>query len=198
MASLRQRHGVAMPRELDAGPYRLRAPRSLDAPRLLGAVRDSLPELCRWMRWATPDYGPADALWWVQSAERRWDEGSGYEFLVMSRLARRVVGACGLELIDRLNQRANLGYWVRTTATGQGIATLAAAEVARIGFEVLGLKRIEIVVAVDNGPSLAVARKLGARPEGVQRNRLLLADGAHDAVMHSLVPGDSIGGLIER
>lgn len=150
------------------------------------------------MRWATPDYGPADALWWVQSAERRWDEGSGYEFLVMSRLARRVLGACGLELIDRLNQRANLGYWVRTNATGQGIATMAAAEVARVGFEVLGLKRIEIVVAVENAPSLAVARKLGARPEGVQRNRLLLADGAHDAMMHALVPGDPLGGLIER
>ncbi len=74
--------------------------------------------------------------------------------------------------------------------TGQGIAPAAAKLLAKWGFDVLRLKRIEILVAVENSRSLRVAEKAGVKKEGILRNRLMVRDVVHDAVMHSLVPGE--------
>jgi RimJ/RimL family protein N-acetyltransferase len=85
---------------------------------------------------------------------------------------------------------ANLGYWVRTSATGHGVATTATRLAARFGFEELGMQRIEIVAALDNIPSQRVAEKSGAKREGVLRRRLLIRGESLDAVLFSLVPED--------
>src|SRR5262245_32789118 len=100
------------------------------------------------------------------------------------------VGGAGLKCIHRVHQFANLGYWVRTSATGRGLATRATRLAARFGFEQLGLHRIEIVVAVDNLASQRVAERAGAVREGVARKRLLIRGESHDAVMYSLVAQD--------
>jgi ribosomal-protein-serine acetyltransferase len=89
-----------------------------------------------------------------------------------------------------MDKCANLGYWVRTGYTGRGVATTATLLLAKWGFEVLELKRIEIVVAVGNDRSLRVAEKVGAKREGILRNRITGRDKVHDAVMHSLIPGE--------
>jgi RimJ/RimL family protein N-acetyltransferase len=85
---------------------------------------------------------------------------------------------------------ANLGYWVRSDSTGRGIATASALLAAHLGFEDLGLHRIEIVAAVENVASRKVAEKTKAKREGVSRNRLLLHNRPQDAVMYSLVVAD--------
>lgn len=87
---------------------------------------------------------------------------------------------------------ANLGYWVRTSAAGRGVATGATRAVARFGFEQIGLKRIEIVAAVNNLSSQRVAEKAGAVREGVLRKRLLIRGESHDAVLFSLVAEDLV------
>jgi len=89
-----------------------------------------------------------------------------------------------------VHQVANLGYWVRTSAAGRGVATRATRLASRFAFEQLGLNRIEIVAAVGNIPSQRVAEKACARREGVLRNRLLINGESLDAVLFSLVPKD--------
>jgi RimJ/RimL family protein N-acetyltransferase len=100
------------------------------------------------------------------------------------------LGGVGLNHIDRLNQMANLGYWVRTSRTRQGIARAAVRLIAQFGFEQLHFVRLEIVAATGNKPSQRVAEKAGAIREGVLRNRLTLHGKQHDAVVYSLTPGD--------
>src|SRR4030043_248483 len=90
----------------------------------------------------------------------------------------------------RETRQANLGYWVRTSQTGQGVAASATLLLAKWGFETLKLTRIEILVATGNARSLRVAEKVGAKREGILRNRLIRRDKVHDGVMHSLIPGD--------
>ena len=85
---------------------------------------------------------------------------------------------------------ANLGYWVRTSRAGEGIATEAAKLIARYGFEKLGFQRIEIVVPTGNLPSLRIAEKLGSVREGLLRNRAYLHGSPYDAHMYSLIPTD--------
>jgi ribosomal-protein-serine acetyltransferase len=101
-----------------------------------------------------------------------------------------LLGGVGLNFINRVHQVGNLGYWVRTSAAGQGIATSAARGMARYGFEEVGLHRIEILAAVPNIASQRVAEKAGAVREAVLRNRLLIGGKSQDAVMFSLIPED--------
>ena len=41
----------------------------------------------------------------------------------IERADGRILGSCGLNRLDRPNGTANLGYWVRASASGQGVAT---------------------------------------------------------------------------
>ncbi|GAI78286.1 unnamed protein product, partial [marine sediment metagenome] len=78
----------------------------------------------------------------------------------------------------------------RTDRTGQGIASRVVPLLTRYAFEHLGLKRVEIVVAVGNKASQRVAQKAGAVREGILRNRVVIGENVYDAVMHSLIPQD--------
>jgi len=90
-----------------------------------------------------------------------------YDFLIEDRIDGRPLGICGLNNLDGGNRLANLGYWIRTSKTRQGVATAVAPLVAQFGFEVLKLNRIEILTAKDNVPSQRLAMKnrgLSRRP----------------------------------
>ena len=103
-----------------------------------------------------------------------WEQDSAYVFYVLDGTNNQIVGIALLNQIYRQHQIGNLAYLVRTSRTGEGIATEAARLVAQYGFEKLGLQRIEIVVHKENVSSLKVAEKLGALSEALLRNRILL------------------------
>jgi RimJ/RimL family protein N-acetyltransferase len=101
-----------------------------------------------------------------------------------------MLGAASLSHIHPVYRFCNLGYWVRTTRRGQGLAARAARLAAQFAFEQVGLIRVEVVIAAGNAASLRVAEKSGARREGVLRERLLVREQIHDAVMFSFVRAD--------
>src|SRR5439155_20862497 len=109
------------------------------------------------------------------------ESGDSYEFLIFDA-AGGFLGGCGLNRLDVRFLKSNLGYWVRSTASGQGIATAATGLLGRFGFEQLGRQRIEIVAAVENLASQRVAEKAGAQREGVLRNGIRLRGVNVDAV----------------
>ncbi len=88
----------------------------------------------------------------------------------------------------------NIGYWVCDSSRNRGVATTAARASALLGFNVLGLTRLEIVVLPHNTASRRVAEKLGAIREAEARNRLLFQGHPAAAVVYSLIPGDIVGG----
>ena len=119
-----------------------------------------------------------------------WEQDNAYMFYVLDEQNNQIVGIAALNQIYRTHQMGNLAYMVRTSRTGEGIATEAARLVAQYGFEKLGLQRIEIVANPDNAPSLKVAEKLGATREVLLRNRQLLHGVPCSAYLHSLIPTD--------
>jgi RimJ/RimL family protein N-acetyltransferase len=173
---------------LTDGVVGLRAPRRSDATELFEAIRLSLPELLPWMAWAHPDYSEVEAAEWVRRAARAFADGLEFQFVARTLATGEVLGTIGLNAIDRLNRWANLGYWLRSDRVGQGFVTRSAALVAGFGFGELGLGRIEVLAAVGNRRSQAVAERLGALREGVLRRRLRVGDDVQDAVVFSLVP----------
>ena len=93
-------------------------------------------------------------------------------------------------MINPINKIGNLGYWVSTPYTGRGVARTAALMAADIGFNDLGMTRLEIVVLTHNLASQRVAEAVGARRECIARNRLYFQGRPSDAVVYSLIPGD--------
>jgi len=81
-----------------------------------------------------------------------------------------------------------LGYFVRTSERGRGLAGDLSRLLVQFAFADLRLQRLEILVEPANAASLRVAEKLGAVREGVLRHRLLIHGTPRDAVMFSLLP----------
>ena len=132
-----------------------------DTQAVVEAVHESVDEIMPWMTWCTPDYNEIDAQIFLSTLPERWAQGLQYGFAISDSITGQFLGSAGLNHINYASRLANLSYWVRTSATGRGIATRAARLVGEFGIHQVGLLRAEIVVAEGNKPSLRVAEKTG-------------------------------------
>ena len=173
-----------------ADPIVLRPILLEDLPELRAAIAESRDEVGPWLPYLLRGQEPAALREWFEAQARDRELGLAFHFAILSAADRALLGACGLTNLNRHHQFANVFYWVRTSATGQGAASAAARQLARFGFEGLGLQRVEIVVDVNNAASLRAAEKAGATREGVLRQRIRTGDKPCDAVMFSLIPAD--------
>ncbi len=142
------------------------------------------------MPWCPSEFSKQHLRPWIEPRATAWADGTEFDFTVFDEHDATVLGVCGFNNINRTHNFANLGYCVRTSQTGQGVATVATRLVAECGLTQLGFTRLEIVAAVDNIPSQRVAEKVRATREGVERNRYVVHGTTHDAVMYSLIPDD--------
>jgi len=166
--------------------YTVRLYQKRDADEMHAAALESVAEVYPWMAWCHRGYSLDEARQWVAVQEKLAKQGMAYEFAILGE-GGRFLGGCGINQISAANRFANLGYWVRTSAMGRGVAPAAARLVAEYAFRETDLIRLEIVCAAANTRSQRVAEKVGAVREGVLRSRLLLPTGPSDAVMYSLV-----------
>lgn len=164
-----------------------------DAPLLKEAVDSSLDHLRPWMPWAHDDPQPLQAkVELLRSFRGQFDLGQNFVYAMLSPGESEVVGGTGLH--PRVGEGAmEIGYWVRASSVGRGLATEATAALTRVGFELCELERVEIRVDPANVPSLAIPRKLGYGEEGTLRRRLHGPDGTplqRDAVVFALLRDD--------
>jgi len=171
---------------LPAGPYALRPYRPDDVDELVRATHESVATVGRWMPWCHVDYVAAEAQEWIAHTVAALAQRTGYELALVDAADDRLVGGVGLNQFNARNNFCNLGYWVRQSRQRGGAATAGAAALARFGFARLGLTRIEIVVQEGNIASGKVAERIGARREGVARNRLLILGVPLPAVVYGL------------
>jgi ribosomal-protein-serine acetyltransferase len=171
------------------GDLTIRAPVPADAPLHHEAATESWADAGRWLEWVHQGYALEESRAWIESVIAGRARGDLYEFFIFDPDGR-FLGGCGLNRMDTRFLKANLGYWVRSSAAGKGVATTATRLVARYGFEQLGLQRIEIIAAVENRASQRVAEKAGAHKEGILRNGIRFRGKNIDAVGFSLIPED--------
>jgi RimJ/RimL family protein N-acetyltransferase len=142
------------------------------------------------MTWCRPDFATGDALQWFAACRDNAGTRSAFEYGLYTLDGAHLLGGVGLNQIDWIHRRCNLGYWVREPCQRQGIALAAVAALSKFSFQDLGLQRVEIVVAVGNTASAGVAEKSGAVFECVARNRLLIHGKPVAARVYSLIPAD--------
>ena len=166
----------------------LRPWRPTDAAALMEAIAESTGDLGPWSPWWHPGFNEADALTFIQGTIAARPRGEAHELAIIAGTGadERILGSCGINEIKALHGVANLGYWVRSTETGNGIASAVVRQLAEWVFDNMELNRLELVIATSNPGSKRVAEKAGARYEGVQRQRLLLHGTVHDAAMYAI------------
>ncbi|MGZ5200480.1 MAG: GNAT family N-acetyltransferase [Telluria sp.] len=171
------------PEDLCIRPFRL-----TDAASFAEAARESVDTVGRWLPWCHAGYSLADAEQWMQVCARTLEAGAAYSMGIFSAEHGVLLGGVGINQINREHNFAQVGYWVRQSQQGRGIAPLAVRLIASYGFQTLGLTRLELVVQDGNQASRRVAEKAGARFEGVQQNRLVVRGVPFAAAMYSLTP----------
>lgn len=187
----------------DGGHIFLRPYRPGDETEVFAAIRESVEELSRWMPWCHPGYSIEETRAWIEHCGVARARGSEFHF-VIEDASGAFLGTCGLNQMRVEHRMANLGYWVRTSATGRGVATRAVGRLAEFAFRETELVRLEIVVALDNFPSMRVAEKSGAIREGIAHQRLRIHDRSEDAVVYAILrpagfpPPASRNGSTER
>jgi ribosomal-protein-serine acetyltransferase len=157
------------------------------ADALWTATESSLPELERWMLWAVGVTREGTEAF-TGEAERDWEEGTAFHFAILED--GDLAGALGLEVRAPVNRIGELGYWIRSDRAGRGLATEAGEAVVALGFEVVGLYRIELRAGVANAPSQRIAEKLGFRREGTLRKGCPGGPEPYDCYLYGLLLED--------
>lgn len=155
----------------------------------LAAVEESRASLARWMPWCHPEYGRVDVERWFSESDRMWSEQSGFHMWL--RDGGAVLGVAGLHDVQRYGKReGELGYWVRRSARGRGVASTSMRTMAAFAFNELQLVRTSIRIRLDNASSRRAAERAGARFEGIVRHGIVHGEGRFDAALYSLLPTD--------
>jgi RimJ/RimL family protein N-acetyltransferase len=165
-------------------PYRIETERLVircydpaDAALTKDAIDTSLEHLRAWMHWA--EYEPQtleEKTELLRAFRAGFDSGDEFQFGIFDSTESEQLGGTGL--MPRVGPRGlEIGYWVRVSATRQGIVTESTAALTRVGFEVCGADRIEIRVDPANTSSLGIPRKLGFTEEAMLRRRLPAPEG---------------------
>ena len=146
-----------------------------------------------WLRpWeaTTPDGGvPPSFAQMVAGLRRQAREGRAMPFVV--EVEGRLRGQVTVSMIAwGASRSGSVGYWIDRDVAGQGHVPCAVALAADHCFDV-GLNRLEVNIRPENGPSLAVVRKLGLREEGL-RGKLLHIDGAWRDHLSFAVTADEV------
>ena len=90
----------------------------------------------------------------------------GVRFRHMTADHESYLGAVGLNYVDWAQRRANVGYWVRTSRIGQGIAPAAISLLKQFAFSALDLECLDVLANPANLASRRVAEKAGAVEKG--------------------------------
>ena len=150
------------PNELiEHAPVTLRRFRAEDADALFHAVTESLGHLRPWMPWAA-DYSRASAEEYLAGSVKSWDEGTEYNYAIMTATTGGTALAGVVGLMARIGPGGlETGYWVHPAYTRRGLATAATAALVEQAFRLPGVDRVEIVHDELNVASAGIPRKLG-------------------------------------
>jgi RimJ/RimL family protein N-acetyltransferase len=166
-----------------------------DASLLKDAIDSSLDHLRPWMPWARAEPQPLEVkVKLLRRFRGSFDLGEDFVYGIFSSDESEVVGGAGLH--TRVGADAlEIGYWIRESRVGTGLATEATAALTRVAVELCGVDRVEIRVEPANGPSMAIPRKLGFVEEARLRRRLPAETGGEprDAIVFTVFRDEFAG-----
>jgi len=164
---------IDVPERIETERLVLRVPRAGDGRLVNDAIGASHAELAPWMPWAgtMPSVDESEAHCRRQQA--RFLLREDFVFFMFVRDAAggegELVGGTGLHRIDWTVRKFEIGYWRKTGCEGRGFVTEAVRALARLAFDALEARRVEIRMDDNNAPSWRVAERAGFTLEALLR-----------------------------
>jgi RimJ/RimL family protein N-acetyltransferase len=149
------------PRRIETDRLVLRALEPDLAPLVKAAIDASLPELKAWLPWAAGEPTPIEEkVAYAEGAAAAFDAGEDFTYAILDPTETEALGSSGLHA--RCGEGClEIGYWIRTDRTGEGLATEAAGALTRVALGLAGVERVVIECDPDNVPSRRIPERLG-------------------------------------
>jgi [ribosomal protein S5]-alanine N-acetyltransferase len=173
---------------LTTGRVRLREIVPADAPDLFAFRRDPEEQRHNDPPLTHPD--EADAL--IERLAREYRE-HGVARWGLTLDDDVVVGLFGYNTWDTTNRRASVGYDLKRSLWGRGLATEAMRSILGFGFEEMALNRIEAHTNAANVRSIHMLRRLGFWREGTFHEHFFEDGQFHDVALFALLRRDRVG-----
>ena len=183
---------VEVPTGIETDRLILRPHRTGDGPALHEALVESLADLRKFLwflPWIAEEQTPESAEIRCRKSEANFVSRVDLPFLVFEKVTGRLVGSVGLHRTDWQVPKTEVGYWVRTSAAGNGYVTEGVQALVACAFDRLGAQRVELVTDEENIASRKVAERCGFELEGILRNAQRGQDGRlRNACIYARLP----------
>jgi len=150
---------IRPPRRVETPSFVLRPWERRDAEKLSEAVIESQSDLVQWLPWATGDLSPTAYISVIDAFIAAWDDGRDFVYGIVDH-DDRVLGGTGLHL-RRGPTTMEIGYWVRSSRTGEGIATAVTTALIDTAFTLPEISDVAVAVDVENERSASIPTRLG-------------------------------------
>ncbi|MEK4518013.1 GNAT family N-acetyltransferase [Paenibacillus sp. FSL H8-0122] len=168
----------------------VRALRPGDGKEINEAIRESLDELKPWMPFAQSMPTVEETEQYVRESQVAYLKRTTLNMEIFRQEDGRFVGNIGLHHVDWDCRRFEIGYWIRSSCSGNGYITEAVNGITDFAIRELGASRIEIRCCALNRRSAAVAERAGFILDGILRKSTRESDGElHDCKVYAKVQG---------
>jgi RimJ/RimL family protein N-acetyltransferase len=129
---------VDFPEGFETERLSIRSPLPGDGPEVHRAIRESIDELTPWMAWPKEHRTVDDSEASARRARVAFLARSEIRLHLYLKGADELVGIAGLQSIDWDVPKFEVGYWCRTSFTGNGYITEAVKAITYLAFDALG------------------------------------------------------------
>lgn len=184
---------IDLPMPIETDRMIIREPRFGDGGMINDAKEESFPEIHQWMDWAKTRSTVEEDEIVAREAHIRFLEKTDLTLFAFNKTTGKFLGGTGLHRFDWAHRIIEIGYWYRTSVTGQGYATEGTKALIRYAFDVLDAKKVIIVHSEGNEGSKRVIEKAGFEFEYTVHNEDVLPDGSiTDKHWYSLYNADHL------
>lgn len=157
------------PHEFETPRLRIRCPLPGDGAWVNEAIVESQEELKQWLPFAVNLPSVEESEDNVRRAHAKFLLREDLRLHMFHKVSGRFVGSTGLHRINWDVRRFEIGYWIRTSESGQGLVTEAVQGIVRWASDYLHARRVEIRCDARNLRSRKVAERAGFHLEAVLR-----------------------------
>ena len=126
----------------------------------------------------------------IEKTRKAYVEKAAIAWAGILRENKEIIGTCGLNNIDFVNNRAEIGGEMATEFWGKNIALEAVTAIVDFGMKQLQLNRIEAKIDAENRGAIALAVHLGFKKEAHLRDYFFHRESYRDLTVYSLLAKD--------
>ena len=182
------------PAEIETPRLYLRRNRLEWAPAIFAAIEADRQNLRPFLPWVDFTATVEDEYAYLHQTHTQWESCEVFDYSIFLRGSDQFVGSIGLHNILWLGGSAELGYWLLSPWSGQGLATEATRAVVELAFA-REFHRLEIRCTEDNVRSARVALRLGFTREARLRESSANLGQIRDVLVYAVLRTEwNVGG----